>query len=1420
VADFKELLAELAKGRGNLEAARAHIDESLLAGAADPGELLTQIEGAGLPGPVANLLRNQIGRYTGQGGDDPNKTVIDLGLSLDSPAEAERTQVSTDAPDGAFPFEVGSEERTVVDASAGAERTVVQDAERTVVTDGDRTIQGGGAGDFDPFAADSARTQQPTGGTGGTAWPGRGSGGVQKQIGPGTILKDRFELISPLGEGGMGVVYKARDLLKVEAKDKNPYIAVKLLSGDFRNHPESFIALQRESSKAQRLAHPNIATVFDFDRDSGTVYMTMEILEGQELAKYIKKLPAGGLPIDEALKVIHQLADGLSYAHQRGLVHSDFKPGNAFILNDGTVKIMDFGIARASKTKADAAGETTVFDPGQLGALTPAYATVEMFEGQDPAPPDDIYALGCVAYELLTGKHPFNKLSAPKVLEKGLSPAPVVKPGWSKRQNKALMKSLALKREHRTQSVEEFWENIRPKKDYTLQIAAGVTAVVIVIGALGYGQVKTYLEDKRNNQIIANVQAGGASVIPEVLAQLDAYDKRSRDMILEGAKEQIISYFQNQAAAQADQARGLYNYAAAIKIIDDARKFYPDSAKLEAIKADLDQDKGKLVLNLTNEYNEFMKQPAMLMPHEDQRDMTDVLATLRGVDPENAMLNNANLMKAYADLVQQHIKTNDYSGADAILDLMLGVAPKDPTLLGLNDIVQRELKRQADTQLVADIKERLAGQRATLTTMDAFGKARGDLLKLNELRPDDPLLADIGRSLRETLDGGIRAAVAAKQWDQAEKLLFDYAQLFSVPDLMARRDELSKVEVAASWAPANQSAQNALVDERRKQIDSLLAAAKFDGEMDASLLRSFKELAALMRPGNSWFDETRTKILDAYLNRATRMVSEDRYDSARVVIEAGERFAPGGERFTAARSALGQSEQQFKAELATAQAQAVIEQDKNTMIAAANAQDVGLAERLFNGLRDKLPADDAWLRGEGVTRIGTMFANRAKRLKDSGQIDGATAMIEKGLSYTPNLKELKDLQATMAGEMKRQSAYALASTATVQNLRGLPDRLSAAKGAFPQEAGTIQAETIKRLANRIKELEGSDLIAANDLWAAARELFPSERGITGLSLRAPPRPSQYAPRIRELIGTAKLTEAEKAVAEAKPREPNNEDLLGAERELNKRQSEANQVFVQYRQYMAAGNRPLAQTSLSEALKRWSDNPTFLDEQKKNFAVTTAPVKAADGSRPCTASLKGYGRQGRAECFDMPGGNKGPSLVVVPEGGGFSTPFAIGKFEVSVGEYNAGCRASGRCPAISGEAAQPATGMSLDAAKAYTAWLAETTGKAYRIASEAEWVYAATANNAAAVKDFNCRVTQGDQVLKGLSMFEIKTGTANPWGLINYVGNAQEFVIKGGSAVVRGGAFSDNLSECGIDLVKNTSGAADPLTGFRVSRDID
>lgn len=283
-------------------------------------------------------------------------------------------------------------------------------------------------------------------------------------VGQHQTLKGRFTLDKVIGVGGMGVVYKATDRLKIEAKDREPFVAIKVLSEEFKSHPESFIALQRESRKTQRIAHPNVVKVFDFDRDGDVVFMTMEYMEGRTLDQLIKQYSTTGLALDDVWQIMDGLCSAMTYAHNERIVHSDFKPGNIFITNDGSPKIFDFGIARAVANIDRISGavrDRTVFDAGSLGALTPAYASMEMLLGEEPDIRDDIYALGCIAYEMLTGEHPYNRIPADEACKNRLRPSKI--PGIKKRQWKAIEKSLAFKRADRVSSVEEFYSLIQPK---------------------------------------------------------------------------------------------------------------------------------------------------------------------------------------------------------------------------------------------------------------------------------------------------------------------------------------------------------------------------------------------------------------------------------------------------------------------------------------------------------------------------------------------------------------------------------------------------------------------------------------------------------------------------------------------------------------------------------------------------------------------------------------------------------------------------------------------------------------------------------------------------------------------------------------------------------------------------------------------
>jgi len=301
-----------------------------------------------------------------------------------------------------------------------------------------------------PRSPDSPPGHTGSGSTRGSSWDVDSSlSEVAATLYPGAVIRDRFVLVEELGRGGMGVVYKAYDRSRGDVKDR--YVAIKVLNEEFKRHPLAVRALQREARKAQRLAHPNVVGVHDFDRDAGNVYMVMEFLSGRSLEQVLRDDGRGGIPLGPAMDIIKCLGAALSYAHEQDIVHCDFKPSNAFLGRDGKVKVLDFGIARAAPSLLEK-GDATLFDAGQLGAISPAYASLEMLQRETPDIRDDVYALACVAYELLTGVHPYQRIDAIKAYQTGLQPRPIRK--LSRAQWRALKQGLEFQRAVRCPTVD------------------------------------------------------------------------------------------------------------------------------------------------------------------------------------------------------------------------------------------------------------------------------------------------------------------------------------------------------------------------------------------------------------------------------------------------------------------------------------------------------------------------------------------------------------------------------------------------------------------------------------------------------------------------------------------------------------------------------------------------------------------------------------------------------------------------------------------------------------------------------------------------------------------------------------------------------------------------------------------------------
>src|SRR6187401_2815207 len=214
-----------------------------------------------------------------------------------------------------------------------------------------------------------------------------------------------YEVVAPLGAGGMGEVYRARDT------KLNREVAIKVLPDLFAGDAERLAQFSREAQTLAALNHPNIAHIHGLEESSGVRALVMELVEGEDLSQRIAR---GPIPLDEALPIARQIAEALEAAHEQRIIHRDLKPANIKVRADGTVKVLDFGLAKAFEPHAggaDVSQSPTLTSPAatRAGLImgTAAYMSPEQARGKVLDRRADVWAFGCILYEMLVGTRPF-----------------------------------------------------------------------------------------------------------------------------------------------------------------------------------------------------------------------------------------------------------------------------------------------------------------------------------------------------------------------------------------------------------------------------------------------------------------------------------------------------------------------------------------------------------------------------------------------------------------------------------------------------------------------------------------------------------------------------------------------------------------------------------------------------------------------------------------------------------------------------------------------------------------------------------------------------------------------------------------------------------------------------------------------------
>ena len=326
-----------------------------------------------------------------------------------------------------------------------------------------------------------------------------------REVAIGDVLRNRYRVVGVLGRGGMGTVFEAMDEYRVDLPTTSQRLAVKVLHSAVAHREELLAELQREFQHLQLLSHPNVVRVHEFDRDGDIAFFTMEFLNGALLSQVLNARKGIALARPHALAIMRDSGAALAHAHSRGVVHGDINPQNIFITNGGELRVLDFGAShKMPRDGWTLGGASSAREP----VATPGYASCQLLEGQYPDARDDVFAFACVAYVLLSGRHPFPNRTAVEACAQNLRPPRP--PGITSHQWSVLREGLRWEREKRPADIGEWLDRfglegaarqlpnlplivnapMTPKLNFK-RVAAGILVAALLV-AVGLWAVSNY----------------------------------------------------------------------------------------------------------------------------------------------------------------------------------------------------------------------------------------------------------------------------------------------------------------------------------------------------------------------------------------------------------------------------------------------------------------------------------------------------------------------------------------------------------------------------------------------------------------------------------------------------------------------------------------------------------------------------------------------------------------------------------------------------------------------------------------------------------------------------------------------------------------------------------------------------------------
>ncbi|HXE90110.1 MAG TPA: protein kinase [Terriglobales bacterium] len=816
----------------------------------------------------------------------------------------------------------------------------------------------------------------------------------------------KYEVLEVLGKGGMGVVYKAMDPMI----DRT--VAIKMMTGGFAENPDLLKRFYREARATAMLQHPNIVIVYDLGEHEGNPYLVMEFLEGEALDKVIASRREVSLV--QKLDYIIQALNGLSYAHQKGIVHRDIKPGNLIILRDGAVKIVDFGIARMGDASLTRTGQVV----GTITYMSPEQINAQVVDGRT-----DVFSCGVMLYELLTFKLPFDgKDTASTLLKIIHEPPPPLKnylPVYPPELEECLHRALAKDREERYATAEDFAFDLSRVQE----------------------SLKKQMVSEYVNKAKESLERSEFSKAKELLQQVLRVD--TQHSVARELMHEVQTRMQRQARGeQIKQLRAHAEDALQQKQFDDAISYLEQAITLDKANTELRnlRDEIQAARDRKKKVDEALARAEAAQHDGDLEAAARALQEVLAADPDNTQAkalhaavskelqekSRQKQVQGYLEEARKAISGRKFTSAFEVLTKAEQIDPASPEVHALKNLAssgrEQEQRRRDLEKLSTEIQDLLNREQyaqASEQANAALQKFPSDpaLLKLKALADKQKETADRKKFVDEQVAEANKLVAAGKQ---AEALAVLEKAVQKAPGERRLQSLLAVVRDSAEREKAEQR-KNEFIAEARKAIGKkdYAAAVKILEEAQDEVEGSAEINDLLQFARDEAVTQARRRKIEAAAEEATRLINDEEFERAVSVLEATMKDTPDEEL----KVVLVEAKRRFedfnkKVEGAVTRAKRLLEaRNVDEAVSFLEKQPKSFARsNAFTALLEKARTEQDQIKGVS----GAIEKSRESATK--GDFSNAVKILEackKTYGETPELKQaIADLEAKRASIAK------------------------------------------------------------------------------------------------------------------------------------------------------------------------------------------------------------------------------------------------------------------------------------------------------------------------------------------------------------------------------------------------------------------